>query len=87
MIRKSVDNIEKLNEKNILTPKIKTNIFYLLEMCIKKELYDLFVRFYHRYHNLFDINSTDEKHCGDNLLIVTVKEDAQNIVNILFQKV
>ena len=86
VIRKSVDNIEKLIENNILDPKIKSNIFYLLEMCIKKELYDLFVRFYHRYHNLFDINSTDEKNHGDNLLIIAVKEDAQNIVKYLISK-
>jgi hypothetical protein len=86
VIRKSVDNIEKLKEKDLSDPNIKPNIFYLLEMCIKKQLYDLFVRFYHRYHNLFDINSTDEKHYGDNLLIVAVKEDAQNIVKYLISK-
>ena len=55
-------------------------------MCIKKELYDLFVRFYRECRNLFDINSIDEKHYGDNLLIVAVKEDAQNIVKYLISK-
>ena len=86
MIRKSVDIIEKLKEKDILDPNIKSNIFYLLEICIKKQLYDLFVGFYHRYHNFFDINSVDEKHNGDNLLIVAVKEDAQNLVKYLISK-
>ena len=86
VIRKSVDNIEKLKEKDLSDPNIKPNIFYLLEMCIKKQLYDLFVRFYHRYHNFFNINSIDEKHYGDNLLIVAVKEDAQNIVKYLISK-
>ena len=66
--------------------KRSETIFFLLEICIKKQSYDLFIRFYHRYHNFFDINSIDKKHSGNNLLIVATKEDAQSIGKYLISK-
>ena len=85
IVKQLVDQIEVMREPQF-KEKRSSIIFFLLEICIKKQSYDLFIRFYHRYHNFFNINSIIEKNSGNNLLIIATKENAQSIGKYLISK-
>ena len=81
-----VENIKVMSTTNEHHPKLVPTILMLLDYCIKHQSYTLFIRFHHRYHNFFDINSVDLYSNNDTLLIKATKENCKVIVKYLLEK-
>ena len=85
-VRVLVENIKIMSSTNVNNPNLVPTIIMLLDYCIRHQSNALFIRFHHRYHNYFDINSIDSYSNNDTLLIKATKENSKVIVQYLLDK-
>ena len=85
-VRVLVENIKIMSSTNVNNPNLVPTIIMLLDYCIRHQSNALFIRFHHRYHNYFDINSIDLYSNNDTLLIKATKENSKVIVQYLLDK-
>jgi ankyrin repeat protein len=71
---------------NPSNPYLKPTLIMLFDYCIRNQSITLFLRFHHRYHNLFDINTPDIYNHNDTLLIKATKENSIGIIKYLLEK-
>ena len=83
-IRVLVENIQLMLTHN--SPKLVQTIIMLFDYCIRNQSYTLFIRFHHRYHNYFDLDTPDHFYNGDTLLIKATKNNCKIIVKYLLEK-
>ena len=81
-----VENIERLKNKNKNNSLIGILCYRLFDYLIRTQSTNLVLTFHHKYHNLFDINITDNDNNGDSLLIIATKENLINIVKYFLEK-
>ena len=81
-----VENIERLKNKNKNNSLIGILCYRLFDYLIRTQSPNLVLTFHHKYHNLFDINITDNDNNGDSLLIIATKENLINIVKYFLEK-
>ena len=81
-----VENIERLKNKNKNNSLIGILCYRLFDYLIRTQSTNLVLTFHHKYHNLFDINITDNDNNGDSLLIIATKENLINVVKYFLEK-
>ena len=81
-----VENIERLKNKNKNNSLIGILCYRLFDYLIRTQSPNLVLTFHHKYHNLFDINITDNDNNGDSLLIIATKENLINVVKYFLEK-
>ena len=84
-IQSLVENIN-LMTPNPSNPHLIPTLIMLFDYCIRNQSITLFLRFHHRYHNLFDINTPDIYNHNDTLLIKATKENSIGIIKYLLEK-
>ena len=81
-----VENIEKIKNKNKNDSRIGILCYRLFDYLIRNQSINLVLTYHYRYHNLFDINITDNDNNGDSLLIIATKENLINLVKYFLEK-